>query len=122
MRLLIDTHVLLWAFNDDPRLNLRERHLLLDAQETFVSAATIWEISLKRALGKLKIKENPVKYLAAAGYIPLSITLIHADIAGSLPPHHADPFDRLLIAQAQCERLTILTNDSMFLRYEVSVV
>ena len=122
MRLLVDTHILLWALNDDPRLDSKGKHALLEAQETIVSAATIWEISIKRALGKLKVSENPIKYTVAAGYIPLSITWGHADIAGALPPYHADPFDRLLIAQAQCEGLTILTKDSIFRHYDVSVV
>ena len=73
------------------------------------------------ALGKLKVSKSPIKYATAAGYIPLSITWDHAETAGALPPHHADPFDRLLIAQAQCEKLAILTN-SVFRRYDVSVV
>ncbi len=122
MRLLVDTHILLWALSDDPRLNSKKRHALLEAQETIVSAVTVWEISIKRALGKLNVSENPLKYAAAAGYIPLPITWTHAEIAGALIPHHADPFDRLLIAQAQCEGLTILTKDSVFRRYNVSVV
>ena len=121
MKLLVDTHILLWALSDDPRLNSKTKHALLDAQETIISAVTIWEISIKRALGKLKISESPLKYAVAAGYIPLSITWSHAETAGALSPHHADPFDRLLIAQAQCEGLTILTEDSIFRRYDVSV-
>ena len=122
MRLLVDTHILLWALSDDPSLNSKERNVLLEAQETIVSAATIWEISIKRALGKLKVSENLLEHVKAAGYIPLSITWVHAEIAGALSPHHADPFDRLLIAQAQCEGLTILTKDSIFRRYKVNVV
>ena len=103
------------------QISIRKRDALLEVQETIVSAATIWEISIKRTLGKLRASANPLKYATAAGYIPLSITWSHADIAGALPLHHADPFDRLLIAQAQCERLTILTKDSMFRRYYVSI-
>jgi len=122
MRLLVDTHILLWALSDDPRLNSKERNALFEAQETIVSAATIWEISIKRALGKLKASENLLEYVKAAGYTPLSITWVHAEIAGALYPHHADPFDRLLIAQAQCERLTILTQDSIFRRYKVNLI
>ena len=122
MRLLVDTHILLWALSDDPSLNSKERNVLLEAQETIVSAATIWEISIKRALGKLKVSENLLEHVKAAGYIPLSITWVHAEIAGALSPHHADPFDRLLIAQAQCEGLTILTKDSIFRRYKVNVI
>ncbi len=121
MRLLVDTHILLWALNDDSKLNSKERQELLGAQETIVSAATIWEIAIKRALNKLKVSGNFMRYIAAAGYIPLAITWEHANIAGALPRHHADPFDRLLIAQAQRERLTILTKDAVFSRYDVSV-
>ena len=122
MRLLVDTHILLWALSDDPRLNPKDRSVLLYAQETIVSAASIWEISIKRALGKLKASENLLEHVKAAGYLPLSITWVHAEIAGALSPHHADPFDRLLIAQAQCEGITILTQDSIFRRYKVNVI
>ena len=122
MRLLVDTPILLWALSDDRRLNSKDRNVLLEAEETIVSAATIWEISIKRALGKLKLSENLLEHVKAAGYLPLSITWVHAEIAGALSPHHADPFDRLLIAQAQCERLTILTNDSIFHNYKVNVI
>ena len=122
MRLLVDTHILLWALSDDPSLKSKEKNALLEAQETIVSAATIWEISIKRALGKLEVIESPIEYATAAGYIPLLITWQHADVAGALYPHHKDPFDRLLIAQAQCEELIILTNDSIFHDYDVSVI
>ena len=121
MKLLLDTHMLLWALNDDPKLTLQARKALDDAQDRIVSAVSIWEISIKRALGKLRIDGDPIRYAKAAGCIPLSITWSHGDIAGSLPPYHADPFDRLLIAQAQSEGLTILTADRMFKHYDVSI-
>ncbi|MYD77447.1 MAG: type II toxin-antitoxin system VapC family toxin [Gammaproteobacteria bacterium] len=112
MRLLVDTHIPLRVLSDDPRLNPKDRSVLLYAQETIVSAASIWEISIKRALGKLKASENLLEHVKAAGYLPLSVTWVHAETAGALSPHHADPFDRLLIAQTQYEGLTILTKDS----------
>ncbi len=112
MRLLVDTHIPLRVLSDDPRLNPKDRSVLLYAQETIVSAASIWEISIKRALGKLKVSENLLEHVKAAGYLPLSVTWDHAETAGVLSPHHADPFDRLLIAQTQYEGLTILTKDS----------
>ncbi len=121
MRLLLDTHILLWALNDDPKLDRRARAALADATELLVSAASVWEISIKRKLGKLTIDGDPMASSRAAGCIPLAITWQHADTAGNLPMHHADPFDRLLIAQAQCEGLPILTADKMFKKYEVEL-
>ncbi|MDE0281114.1 MAG: type II toxin-antitoxin system VapC family toxin [Gammaproteobacteria bacterium] len=121
MRLLLDTHILLWALNDDPRLVAPAREALHDAQERIVSAATIWEISIKRALGKLRVEGNPIQHALDAGCVPLSVTWSHGEAAGSLPPHHADPFDRLLIAQAQIEGMTILTADPFFRQYDVSI-
>ncbi len=122
MRLLVDTQILLWALSDDPKLSSKKRLALLESHETIVSAATIWEISIKCALGKLKVSGNPIDFATAAGYIPLPITWNHAQTAGKLFPYHADPFDRLIIAQAQCEGLTIVTKDSVFRRYDVSVI
>ena len=122
MRLLLDTHILLLALNDDPKLKAAAREALHDAQERIVSAATLWEISVKRALGNLKIEGNPIQYALDAGCVPLSVTWSHGDAAGSLPPHHADPFDRMLIAQAQTEGMTILTADPIFRQYDVSIV
>ncbi|MXW86271.1 MAG: type II toxin-antitoxin system VapC family toxin [Boseongicola sp. SB0667_bin_21] len=122
MRLLLDTHMLLWALNDDPKLTLQARKALRDAQDRIVSAVSIWEISIKRSIGKLRIEGDPVRYARAAGCAPLSVTWSHGDIAGALPPHHADPFDRLLIAQAQSEGLTILTADRAFWQYDVDLI
>ena len=122
MRLLLDTHILLWALADDPRLRQEVRKALLNADALVVSAATIWEISIKRALGKLSIEGDPVSFARRAGCQPLPISWDHADAAGNLPPHHADPFDRLLIAQARCEGLTLATADRMFRHYEVDLL
>ena len=122
MKLLLDTHILLWALNDDPKLTSKARKALQAAESLIVSAVTIWEISIKKSIGKLRVEEDPVRYAKAAGCLPLSVTWMHGDIAGSLPLHHADPFDRLLIAQAQHEGLTILTADRMFKQYDVALV
>ena len=108
MRLLLDTHALLWAIGDPERLRDAARSALWDAgNEVLVSVASIWEIGIKRALGKLTTPDDLGPHLEAADFDPLPISLEHARVAGSLPMHHRDPFDRMLIAQAQLESLTI---------------
>jgi len=122
MKLLVDTHVVLWALNDDPRLSGPHRQLLNSDATLVVSAVTIWEISIKRASGKLKAPAAISEVIANAGCLPLAITWAHADLAGRLPMHHADPFDRLLIAQAKLEDMPIITADAAFKRYDVELV
>lgn len=124
MRLLLDTHVLLWWLADDPSLPRPIRIALADPSvEALVSAATAWEIAIKQALGRL---DFPVEELDAIlkdnGFKPLSITTAHALAAGALPRHHADPFDRMLVAQAACESLTLASVDPMIARYGVTVL
>ncbi len=120
MRLLLDTHILLWALADDPALKPAWREALDDAESLHVSAASIWEIAIKRALGKLRVDGDPARAAREAGCVPLPITWEHGEAAGALPPHHADPFDRLLIAQGRLEGLTLLTADAAFARYDVA--
>ena len=88
----------------------------------FVSAASVWEAEIKIAVGKLEIHFDPATDPIEHGFEPLPITLPHAAAAGRLPPHHGDPFDRMLVAQAQLEGLTIVTRDQVFDRYAVSVL
>ena len=112
MRLLLDTHVLLWSLLAPKRLSPRERELIDDG-EVMVSAATMWEIGIKVAMGKLDC--NPRQILEAiqpAGFEPLAITGLHAVLAASLPRLHADPFDRMLVAQAQVESALLVTRDT----------
>lgn len=116
--ILVDTHVLLWALADDPRLTLPMRRVLETADLRFLSAVSIWEIEIKRALGKLWLEDDIVDIAGRAGFTPLAITWDHAAEAGRLPPHHADPFDRLLIAQAKIEALPIMTADRQFDAYD----
>jgi PIN domain nuclease of toxin-antitoxin system len=118
--ILVDTHVLLWALVDDVRLTQRMRSSLETADLRFLSAASIWEIEIKRALGKLRVEGDVVDIAGRAGFTPLAITWEHAAEAGRLPPHHADPFDRLLIAQGRIEQLPILTADRQFAAYDVA--
>jgi PIN domain nuclease of toxin-antitoxin system len=122
VRLLIDTHVLLWWLADDPALGKRARRLIANEAEVFASAATAWEIAIKRALGKLEAPEDLAAALDAGGIGRLPIEFEHAAVAGALPRHHDDPFDRMLVAQAQCEGLTLLTNDPRLSSYAVAVM
>ena len=126
-RYLLDTSVFLWNAGAPERLDRRVRELLSKStDQVFISAATSWEIAIKVALGKLKLPEPPREYvlkrLIAGGFLALPITHEHALIAGDLPRHHADPFDRMLIAQAQSEGLLLVTADRQLLRYSVETL
>jgi PIN domain nuclease of toxin-antitoxin system len=122
MRLLLDTHVLLWWLADDPALSKQARRLIANEPEVFASAASAWEIAIKRALGKLEAPEDLPAALAAGGIAGLPIGFEHAAVAGALPRHHDDPFDRMLVAQAQHEGLTLLTSDARISRYGVATL
>ena len=120
MRLLADTHVYLWWLADDPKLGTEAREAM--AEQTaiiYISAASIWEISIKSTLGKLDVDGDPVEEIWANGFVELPMTAKHAHRAGQLPRHHDDPFDRMLIAQAQLESLTLLSRDTAFSAYSV---
>lgn len=127
MRLLLDTHVLLWALGDAARLSPRASAALRDpANQVLASAASFWEISIKTAMGKLELPAPPAEWLLPAveqtGIDTFAIEPSHALVAGALPPHHRDPFDRMLIAQAMVEDLTLVTADSAFLAYHVATL
>ena len=123
MRLLADTHAYLWWLNDDPKLGSAAREAMADPTAiVYVSAVSIWEISIKVSLGKLDVDGDPVKEIWANGFVELPITAQHAHHAGNLPRHHDDPFDRMLVAQAQLEGLVLLSRDAAFSAYPVSVI
>jgi PIN domain nuclease of toxin-antitoxin system len=112
-RILVDTHLLLWAVSEPKKLPTQARRRIEEA-EVFVSAASIWEVSIKTALGKLAA--DPSELLAElepAGFRLLPVTGEHAAAVALLPPVHSDPFDRMLVAQAKTEPLILLTNDSV---------
>ena len=123
MRLLLDTHVLLWWLTDDARLGLPARVLIREPENlVFVSAATIWEIRIKQGIGKLELGAQFEEQLAREPFEHLSVTHAHAHALAGLPPHHRDPFDRILIAQALTEDLTLLTHDDAVRRYAVKSI
>jgi PIN domain nuclease of toxin-antitoxin system len=123
LRLLVDSHVVLWHVLDDPRL-VPGPTAAIEAgdAEVLVSIASFWEIAVKSALGKLDAPDDLPQRVGELGFELLEITVEHAWAVRHLPHHHRDPFDRLLIAQAQVERLPIVTADDSFEPYDVTVV
>jgi PIN domain nuclease of toxin-antitoxin system len=117
---LLDANALLWWLADDPELSEQARGVISDpTNDVLVSAATVWEIAIKRALGKLIAPEGLVAALEPAGLGSLPITLTDADSAAGLPAHHRDPFDRMLVAQAHRLEAIVVSRDAVFDRYGV---
>ncbi len=123
MRLLLDSHAYLWWLANDARLPAAARAAIADSRSiVHVSAATIWELAIKAALGRLDTGgADLTDEIAANGFVELPITARHASEAGALPRHHDDPFDRMLIAQALSEELVLVTRDRAFRAYEVAI-
>lgn len=123
MRLLLDTHVLLWWLAADPLLPAKAVAVIVDVDnDVIVSAATAWEIAIKKAAGRLEAPDDLSETLSANDFQTLSIDVAHAVAAGALPAHHTDPFDRMLIAQARLEGLTLVSVDRRFSDYEVELL
>ena len=127
MKLLLDTQAWLWSLAEPERLNDRAQTLLADLHnQLYLSSASVWEISIKAGLGKLPLPEPPTTYVTSRmksqGILALNITYSHALEVFSLPAHHRDPFDRMLIAQSLVEKLPILTADPLFKVYDVEIV
>jgi PIN domain nuclease of toxin-antitoxin system len=126
MDLLLDTHALVWWVEGSERLGARAHKAIGNPEvNVFISAASVWEIAIKSGLGRLKLRKDPgesVALLFAAGALPLPIGIEHALAVRALPLHHADPFDRILIAQAMSERLTLVTADSQISAYDVQTL
>jgi len=122
-RLLLDTHALLWWLEGGERLSWRARQVIAAVStEVNVSPASVWEASIKHAKGQLQIPPDLTSWVRKEQFIELPMLLEHGELAGALPPHHGDPFDRILIAQAQVEGLTIVTRDRAFEAYEVPLL
>jgi PIN domain nuclease of toxin-antitoxin system len=123
MRLLIDTQIFIWSVMDSEKLVPRARQIMLDADDIFVSAASIWEIAIKAKIGKLE--GNPHEFadaITGSGFRELSISTHHAAMLHELPLYHRDPFDRMLIAQALSEPLRLLTADGTLAQYSELVM
>ena len=126
MKLLLDTHTFLWWITDDPQLSKKARELISDGHNIlYWSAASSWEVSIKYALGRMPLPEAPEQFLPAEieknRLESLPIIDAHAFQAGQLPHHHRDPFDRMLVAQAQVESLALLSNDRQLNHYDVDI-
>jgi PIN domain nuclease of toxin-antitoxin system len=123
VRVLIDTHIFLWWDRQLRRISRPLRAAIEDADnQVYVSAASVWEIAIKRALGKLRFERPIVASVTALGFEVLAVTGAHAEHAGSLPRHHSDPFDRLIIAQASLEPMVLGTQDRMMRPYSVGTL
>lgn len=122
MRLLVDTHVVVWWLLDSPQLSDETKELLDTEALTYVSAVTPWELAVKQALGKLEGPSDLPDRTRDCQLKPLPITALHGVRAGQLPLHHKDPFDRILVAQAQTEGLTLVTRDKYIPLYDVPVL
>ena len=123
MNLLLDTHILIWALENNPKLpKLAKEEIINGNNVVFVSTASIWEISIKRTMGKLDVPNNLLQEIEQHRFTLLDIKSYHAQLAGELPNIHKDPFDRMLVAQAILEKLTLVTVDSNIYKYDVKLL
>ena len=118
----MDSHVALWWLDDSTDLGPQCRRLIEGADEAYFSAVTPWELGIERVLGRITIPDGFVAALQSGGFLPLAISAEHAEHAPALPPHHRDPFDRMLVAQAQLEALALVTADEAMGAYDVELV
>lgn len=121
MRVLLDTHVLIW-WDEGARLHREADRAVRAADQVYVSAVTGWEVAIKTSLGRLRPRRTVTQAVAESGFEELPVRLHHAEALGRLPWHHRDPFDRMLVAQALAEGLTLVTRDPVFRAYRVKLV
>ncbi len=121
-QLLLDTHAFIWWRENSPRLGADARRRIASASLVFVSVASAWEAAIKVALGKLKLPESFEAGVVASRFDKLPIAFQHTEIVATLPHHHNDPFDRMLVAQAICERLTLVTHDRRLAPYALDLI
>jgi PIN domain nuclease of toxin-antitoxin system len=123
VKVLLDTHVLLWWLGESSYLSKKAFDIIRNESNLiFISAATAWEISIKKALGKLEAPDTLEDAILANNFLSLPITFSHALLAGKLPFHHEDPFDRVLVAQSKIEGLTLLTRDKKQMLYDIHTI
>lgn len=127
MKYLLDSGVWFWSISSEEKISAKGRQILENGRaELYLSAATSWELGIKMRLGKLRLPSPPAqcipRFMAKQGLLPLPVSHLHAATVYDLPAHHRDPFDRLIIAQAIAEQMTVLTSDRIFGKYPVEVV
>jgi PIN domain nuclease of toxin-antitoxin system len=123
VKLLLDTHAALWFLSADERLSENARRHLTDGSNVvLLSAAVVWEVAIKRALGKLRVPDAYLSVLLDAGVQPLPVSVAHAAAVEQLPPHHRDPFDRMLVSQAKIEGGALVSRDDALAAYGVTLV
>ena len=121
MNLLLDTHVLIW-WDEGRRIAAEARRAIEEADTVYVSAASAWEVAIKTGLGRLRPTRTVEQAASESGFLELPVTFHHAERVTGLPPHHRDPFDRMLVAQAAFEELALVTRDPVFARYGVALI
>lgn len=121
MRILLDTHVMIWWDAGDPLRPAADR-AIREADQVYVSAVSGWEVAIKQSLGRLQTRRTVARAAAESGFEELPVLLRHAEELARLPAHHRDPFDRMLVAQARVEGLTLVTRDAALKRYELKVL
>ena len=127
MKVLMDTHTFLWWNTEDPLLSVHAKEIIADGKnEVFLSAVSVWEIVIKTAIGRLILPESPAQYISSRmsmyRFRSLPIQISHAVHVYELPPHHNDPFDRMLIAQSRLESLPLVTKDENIQRYDLETI
>lgn len=120
MKFLLDTHILLWAVHEPSKLNKDTQNLISDLNNIiFISAATLWELQIKKSIGKIRLPDNFSLLLEQGGYELLDIKVNHINKLNELPLTHKDPFDRMLIVQSICENIPLVTNDAEIMKYKL---
>ena len=121
-RILLDTHAFLWWKENNPKLSLPAREAIASAAVVYVSAASAWEVAIKSSLGKIKLPSSFSEGVEESGFIELPIQFTHAAAVELLPNHHADPFDRMIIAQSRVEKLVVVSHDRAIEPYGIPVI